>query len=147
MNQNWNRWIFASASKVFKAVADAFPVHFFVAGTKRDTDSKSDYIVFRMQGPNFTEVSHNYFRVDVTINILYAVTIASDFHLPYKIAGMLAETMDEFCVYKYGDDDSLLGTLRLSRPVNVNHLGQTDEDTNVVQGMVVGTYVMFLDEN
>ncbi len=145
MNSNWPRWIYASASKVFKTTADAYPVHFFLEGTKRDTDTKSNFIEFRMQGPRVTEVSNNFYRLDLEINILYSVAISGDFHLPYRIVGKISETMGDICIYKWGDDDTFLSVLTLKRqPVIVSHFGQARADTEIVQGTVEGSYVMHL---
>jgi len=146
MNPNWNRWIFASASKVFKTMADAFPIHFFLEGTVQDTDTKNNYITFQMQGPRVTEICKNFFKLDIEIVILYSATIGVDAHLPYKIAGKIVETMTDFCVYQYNDGDALLGKLQLKRePVRVNHYGKAKPDAQIVQGVVIGSYVMFLD--
>ena len=143
---NWPRWIYASASKVFQTMADAYPIYFFLEGTKRRTDTKSNFIEFRMQGPRVTEISNGYYRLDVEINILYSIAISSDFHLPYKIAGKIVETMSDICVYKYNDGDALLGVLTLKRqPVVVAHFGQARPDTEVVQGTIEGSYTMHLN--
>ncbi len=146
MNENWPRWIYASASKIFKTMADAYPVHMFLEGTKRQTDTKSNFIEFRMQGPRITEISNGYYRLDLEINILYSIAISDDFHLPYKLAGKIIETMGDICVYRYNDGDALLGVLTLKRqPVLVNHFGQARADTEVLQGTVEGSYVIFLE--
>ncbi len=146
MNENWPRWIYASASKVFQTVANAYPIHLFLEGTKRDTDQKSNFIEFRMNGPRVTEISHGYFRLDLEINILYSISIGPDFHLPYKIAGKIVETMGDICIYKWGDGDALLGTLILKRqPVVVSHFGQARADTDTVQGTIEGAYIIHLN--
>ncbi len=146
MNENWIRWIYASASKIFKTMADAYPVHMFLEGTKRYTDTHSNFLEFRMSGPRITEISNGYYRLDLEINILYSIAIGTDFHLPYKIAGKIVETMSDICVYEYNDGDAYLGTLTLKRqPVVVAHFGQARADTEVVQGTVEGSYVIHLN--
>jgi len=143
MNANWPRWILASTSYIFKTAADAFPIHMYLEGTKRRTDTRSTFIEFRLNGPRVTEVSSDYYKLEVEINVLFAVTVEDDFHLPQKVIGMLLETMTDVCVYKYGDDDTLLGTLVLKRqPVNVVTGNQTE--TEIVQGLVNGSYAMYL---
>jgi hypothetical protein len=142
---NWTRWIYASASKVFAAAAAAYPIHFYLEGTKRDTDKKINFIEFRINGPRLTEISHNYYRLDLDINILYSVAIGSDFHLPYKITGMILNTMKDICIYKWNDGDALLGVLTLKRqPIMVSHFGQARADTEILQGTVEGNYVIYL---
>lgn len=143
---NWTRWIYASTSKIFAAAAATYPIHFYLEGTKRDTDKKTNFIEFRMNGPRLTEISHNYYRLDVDINILYSVTIGSNFHLPYKITGLILNTMKDMCIYKWNDGDALLGVLTLKRqPVVVSHFGQARADTEIIQGTIEGAYVIHLN--
>lgn len=148
---DWARWIFASTSKYFQEIADAYPIHFFIESTERQTNEESKWIEFRIDGPQITELSHNYFRLDVEINILWSINLDdTDFHEPYRIAGALAEAMTDICIYKYGDDESLLGTLTLrqdaNNPVRCNSFGQVRPDTQLIQGTVEGSYSMFLIE-
>ncbi len=145
MNANWPRWILASTSKVFQTAATAFPIHMYLEGTERRTDTHSNYIEFRLNGPRVTEVSSDYFKLEVEINVLFAVTIEDDFHMPQKVIGMLLETMADMCVYKYGDDSSLVGKLVLKRtPINVIYGNQTKAEIEIVQGLVSGFYTMYL---
>ncbi|KKN19231.1 hypothetical protein LCGC14_0947760 [marine sediment metagenome] len=154
-NTNWPRWIYASTSKYFQEIADAYPILMYIEGVERDTKNESKWLEFRMDGPQTREISKNYFRLDVEINILWSVHLDStDFHEQQRISGMLIEAMTDICVYKYGngvvDDDSLLGTLILQQdpnnPVRDNNFGQVRSDTQLVQGSVEGTYRMYLSE-
>ncbi len=150
-NANWPRWIYASTSKYFQAVADAYPVHMFLESVERDTKNESKWIEFRMDGPQTREISKGYFRLDVEINILWSVHLDSaDFHDQQRILGMLIEAMTDICIYRYGDDGSLLGTLILQQdpnnPIRGNNFGQVRPDTQLVQGSVEGTYRMYLSE-
>lgn len=122
----------------------------FVEGVDRLTNEEDKWIEFRMDGPQTTEVSDDYFRLDVEINILWSVDIdCNEFHEPYRIAGMLVEAMTNICIYQYGDGDALLGTLQLIQekgsPVRSNNFGQIRSDTKIVQGTVEGTYKMHLN--
>ncbi|KKM81508.1 hypothetical protein LCGC14_1329120 [marine sediment metagenome] len=150
-NSNWPRWLYASTSKYFQAIADAYPIHMYLEGVERDTKEESKWIEFRMDGPQTREISKGYFRLDVEINILWSVHLDStDFHEQQRILGMLIEAMTDICIHKYGDDDSLLGTLILQQdpnnPIRGNNFGQVRPDTQLVQGSVEGTYRMYLSE-
>ncbi len=154
-NANWPRWIYASTTKHFQAIADAYPISMYIEGVERDTRNESKWLEFRMDGPQTTELSKNYFRLDIEINILWSVHLDSiDFHDQQRIFGMLVEAMTDICIHKYGegvgDDDSLLGTLilqqDLNNPIRGNNFGQVRPDTQLVQGSVEGTYRMYLSE-
>ncbi len=150
-NANWPRWIYASTSKYFQSVADAYPIHMYLESLERNTKNESKWIEFRMDGPQTREISKDYFRLDVEINILWSVHLDStDFHDQQRILGMLVAAMSDICIYKYGDDDSLLGVLMLQQdpnnPVRGNNFGQVRSDTQLVQGSVEGTYRMYLTE-
>lgn len=146
MNPNWARWIYVSALKHFQAAADSYPIHLFIEGTHRDTVNKNQFIEFRTDGPQTTEVSHNYYHLDFEINILFSVDIGDDFQAVHRIAGWLVETMTDICVCAYGDGDASIGTLCLkqnkSNPVRVNQFGQVRTDLQIVQGTVEGSYRM-----
>lgn len=152
-NPNWQRWIFASASKYFQGIADAYPVQMHIEGVERTISDEEKWIEFRMDGPAVTEYSRNYYQLDVEINILWSVHMNSqDFHETKKLSGALVEAMTNICIYKYGDgvddDDSLLGSLVLRQdkyhPIRVNEFGQVRADTHLVQGAVEASYRMIL---
>lgn len=152
-NPNWQRWIFASASKYFQGIADAYPVQMHIEGTERMISDDQSWIEFRMDGPMIIEQSHNYYQLDVEINILWSAHMNSqDFHETKKLVGALIKAMTKICIYKYGtgadDDDSLLGILVLRQDkyhsIRVNDFGQVRADTHLVQGVVEASYQMFL---
>lgn len=150
---NWPRWTFASASKHFSTAAAAYPIALFIEGTDRQTNTEVKWLEFRMDGPRLTEVSRNYYRLDVEINMFWSANMDQvDFHEPYRLIGLLQTAMTDICVYRYGDgpddDDSFLGTLQLvqdrSNPIRMANFGQILPDTKIVQGTVEGTYKMYL---
>lgn len=147
INSNWTRWIYASTSKYFKAIADSYPIPFFLEGLERDTNEQTKWIEFKLNGPIIEEISHGVFKIIIDINILWSVNLEKDdFHEPYRIIGLLTEAMENICVYKYGDDDSYLGTLQLNGSVRVQNFGQTKSNLQIVQGFVEQEYLMFLME-
>ncbi len=152
VRMNWPRWIFASISKHFNDVAILNSIPMFIEGTHRFTKSDKKYFELRIDGPNFQEVSKNYFRLDVNVNILWAFNQDDeDFHEPQRIIGFLAHAIDDICIYKYGsgvlDDSSLLGMLQLKLGPRANNFGQVRSDVRLMQGTVEGTYRMYVDCN
>lgn len=147
INSNWTRWIYASTSKYFKTIADTYPIHFFLEGLERDTNEYTKWIEFKLNGPVIEEISSNVFKIIIDINILWSINLEKDdFHEPYRIIGLLTEAMSDICVYKYGDDDSYLGTLQLNGSARVQNFGQIKQDLQIVQGFVEQEYQMILIE-
>lgn len=153
IDSNWSRWIFASATKKFQIVADDLTIPLYIEGIERLTKEDSSWLEFRLDGPNIREISKNCYRLDVAINILWAIHLDSgDFHAGRVIAGKLQEAMTCFEVRKYGDgpfdDGSLVGVLKLqqdkSNIIRSGDFGQLRPDTQITQGTVTGPFRMFL---
>jgi hypothetical protein len=124
----------------------------FIEGTKRFTDEDEKYIEVRVDDPDFQEVSKNYFRIDVHVNILWSFNQDNeDFHEPQRMVGVFAYAMNDICIYRYGngivDDSSLVGTLQLKQGPTANTLGQVRSDARLMQGTIDGTYRMYIDCN
>jgi len=152
-NINWPRWIFASISKHFQNIADANDLYMHIEGVERSTNKQNKWIELRVDGPNIIELSKNYFRLDIEINILLSIDLDhEDFHKSQKFAGILANAMTDICIYRYGDgvddDDSFLGILTLKQDagdvIRINNLGETMVDVQIVHGTIEGSYEMFL---
>ncbi len=150
--QNLARWLYASTSKYFNAIALANDLHFFVEGTNRETNEQQKYIEFRLDGPSITELSKNYYRLDVEINILWSFNQDDeDFHEPERLKGILMDAMQNICIYKFGDgpndDDSLVNTLQLKQDqrivTRVSNFGQVRKDARLMQGTVEGSFNMY----
>ncbi len=150
--QNLSRWLYASTSKYFNTIALTNDLHFFVEGTNRETNEQQKYIEFRLDGPNITELSKNYYRLDVEINILWSFNQDDeDFHAPESLKGILMDAMQNICIYKFGDgpndDDSLVGVLQLKQNqrivTRVNNFGQIRPDVRLLQGTVEGSFNMY----
>ncbi|KKK55613.1 hypothetical protein LCGC14_3072780, partial [marine sediment metagenome] len=153
LREHWPRWIFASVSKYFSEIATSSDLHFFIEGTHRQTKDYQKFIEFRMDGPSITELSKNYFQIDVEINMLWSFNQDQEnFHESQRITGILLNAMTDICVYRYGDDSvdnsELLGTLSLRQdkknPIRVNNFGQVRTDVKLMQGTVEGTFRMIL---
>jgi hypothetical protein len=151
--RHWARWILASVSKYFAQHIEKEGYTFLVEGEQRDIDLE-DFIEFRLDGPDLTELNPNYYRLDVDINLLWSHNQGLDNYLePARIRGLLTRAMRDICIYRYGDgvadDDSLLGILKLKQDrqnsVRVNNFGQVRVDVQLFQGTVEGAFEMHLD--
>jgi hypothetical protein len=152
-NPNWARWIQISVIKVFQTMATANNVHLFIEGQERKTQNYSQYFELRTDGPHFRETSRGHFKIDFEINVLFTSHMSTTtMYTPQQLAGLLEQTMNDICVYRYGDgvddDDTFLGVLQIvmdkRNSVRTNQFGQIRPDTDIVQGTVEGTFKMHL---
>jgi hypothetical protein len=155
INVNWNRWIFASISQHFKTKMDASSLAMFIEGQHRDTDTLSDYVELRIDGPDWREYSKDYWVGDVEVNILVSSAMSdSNYHTIHTNVGIVAAAFTPINVFRYGsgggDDDSGLGCLkikvdRLRDAIEVNHFGQIDKHTKIIQSTVEAHYQIHLN--
>jgi hypothetical protein len=164
-NANWPRWIFASTSKHFSDAAAANlakdgitpdPIPYYVEGNERDLQPGAlEYFEFRCDGPYLVEVSKDWWRVNIEINILVCTKRNDkDFHRIHTLCGLLvAAFTSNITIFKYGDsvadDQSILTCLTLDRNagenVVVSQLGQLGTDLLEQQAMVEAYYQGYLD--
>lgn len=152
-NPNWPRWIFASTSKHFQDRLGSLA--FYIEGQERTKQTTTDLIEYRMDGPYETEVNKDYWELYIEISILVQATKdGKDFHRIHRNVGLVAAAFTSIPVYKLGnsvdDDQSLLGCLELVQNVGhheriqINHFGQIEKDTPLLQSSVEGHYKMHL---
>lgn len=146
MRRHWNRWIYSSVAKHFAEVAEANNIYFYIAG-RRD-EIHSEFIELKVTGPDVTEECNNYFKIGITLDIIYSVLLTpEDGYKAQKIAGIIEEAITDICIYKYGDDDSFFGTLQVKRqPIESNCFGQVRPDTRIIQGVVSAALQMTTKE-
>lgn len=153
INKNWPRWIFASVSKHFDDRRQGLPM--FIEGQHRDTRSLKDFIELRMDGPQFTEVSHNYWRLYFEVNILVQSTMDEhSYHRIHTNVGIVAAAFSDIGLMRYGtgpsDDQEqwgcagLLQDTRKRQHLDIFHFGQIDKQTKLMQATVEGHYETFL---
>lgn len=155
-DKNWDRWIFASISKEFNDNRQTIPL--FVEGQHRDdTQDKATLFELRIDGPNYTEVSKDCWRIDIEVNILVQAAMDNeDFHTIRKLCGIAsAMFINNLPIFKFGDgvddDDSLLSCMKLLQDVKgreriqTSHFGQIDPSVKVQQSTVEGHYRMLLN--
>jgi len=144
---NWSRWLQASICKHFD---DNVDLPMFVEGDPRATKDEVDFFEVRIDGPDIRLLNPNYWRLDVSINILIQSTINNaDTHKIHKQIGLVMDEFDHSInVYRYGvasegNDDSLLGCLyMIDDPLDVKHFGQLEPRLMLMQASIEGKYTM-----
>jgi len=159
-NTRLPQWIFLSAVEYFrKIVEDDESLKYFVEGEPRTTDKDTEYIEFRLDGPESEEVSHNYWHHDVEINLAITVVQKKDIGRIHRYVGIIVQAMNaEIPVFKYGcptdvaNDKSFIGCLQLrrefrERAIVAAHFGQVEASLNVMQATVEGHFRLTLCED
>lgn len=146
MNSNWCRWIKASCIKHFSDSLSSY-IPLFVEGTDRRTESEQSYCEFRIDGPHASELSRDFWELDIVINIL-VVTIRTDGNI-YQHETNVGVVFDAFIngitVKRYGpdsmiDDQSILGCLNKREKIIVSNFGQVQNDMRMIQSTVEARY-------
>ena len=156
-NPNWARWVFASVATYLKGIANSEHLAVLIEGLDDRTTEfmeATDRCEVRITGPFTKELSHNYFRIEVVVNVLFLSRYEEEknqYALMQKI-GVFHEAMDgAFAVYKYGnepgdDEHALVGCLSpvqgRNDAIRVMHFGQVDPTNRIKQSMVDVRYVM-----
>lgn len=149
----WSRWIKSSIVQHFRT--NITGVDLYIEGMERPNEAPVDLVEVRMDGPEFKELSHEYFRVYVEINLLLQVTINDeDIYHEEDIIGEVCNAFTKnITIRKKGqdseDDDSVIGCLDLMTRgddgVKVNRFGQIEPNTRLLQSTIEGHYEMFLE--
>lgn len=149
INRNWPRWIRASTAKWFSDRMNG--LYFYVEGSDSRTKEHRKHIEFRLDGPFAKELSHNYWQLDIEINLLVStIRDDSDLYEHERSVGIACEAMTAgIPVWKYGDgpdDDpiSQLGCLLLipdnRERIIVSNFGLIKEDSRILQSTVEAHY-------
>lgn len=155
-NANWGRWIYASVSDHFNtAITTLQPTaKVYVEGSDKENDDLM-YCEFRMDGPYITEMSRNWWKVWINVNIFcVAKRSGKDFHAIHTLTGAVANSFNNSIeCFKFGtqvgDDSTSFACLQLDTKrgddVLVSHFGQIDPDLLEMQATVDGCYEAFID--
>lgn len=155
LQQDLERWIFASACKAFDDRKQG-AILFFEETNKDDSKiGQDDFAEFRLDGPYFRNPSKDYWIIDCEINIFVTSRMNhKDFHRSRRTLGIFRTAMTDWEVLRLGDgpddDQSLVGCMRLTpivsgdRELRVSNFGQIDTKTRLVQACVEGHYRMEL---
>ena len=123
----------------------------FVEGQKRNTDELKTFYEVRMDGPWFTEVSRDCWKIYGEVNILVQATLDErDTQLIHRSVGLVTAAFTDISVYRFGDepgDDNtfvwcwqLLQDTRARERVQVAHFGVIEPNTKLTQAVVEGHY-------
>jgi len=158
MESNLARWTMASIAVYFKAVANTISLAFFVEGVdEREPDTmRQEHAELRVSGPYVCELSHNYWRVHIDINVLLTDYMKMSTENAYDInrwgGVFLAAMTENIPVYRFGDgsndDGSLVGCLTqrkgFSEPARLIHFGQVSREDRIRQAVVDGRFEIYL---
>ena len=161
-NPNWARWVFASVATYLKGIANSEHLPVLIEGLDDRTTAfmeATDRCEVRITGPFTKELSHNYFRIEVVVNVLFLSRYEEEknqYAVMHKI-GVFHEAMDgAIAVFKYGneqgdDEHALVGCLSpvqgRNDAIRVMHFGQVDPTNRIKQSMVDARYRMELSTN
>jgi len=153
VDKNWPRWIFASITKHFAGI---ITLDVFLEGMDRQTKDLESFAEIRIDGPRTNELSADYWRLYVEINVLIQTIMDdSSLHSHWDNIGNVNMAFTQgICVHKYGDgdddDDSSLGCLMLvtdrydRENIITSNFGQIDKSVTLQQATVEAHYEMFL---
>lgn len=157
---NWTRWVFASVAEHFSSnVFAPNNIPFIMEGIdERDEQfmTEEDRAEVRINGPWTSELSNDWWRIWVDINILVTSYFGSEDKDAYTLernVGFVHEYADTTIpILKHGvgagDDGSVLGCLRprsgKNDSIRVIHFGQFSRVDRIKQSQVDGRYVMDL---
>jgi len=161
-NPNWARWVFASVATYLKQVANEQRLAVLVEGLDDRTTAimeATDRCEIRITGPFTKELSHNYFQIEVLVNVLFVSRYEEEKnqYAIMQMIGVFHEAMDgAIAVYKYGslegdDEHELVGCLSpvqgRTDAIRVMHFGQVTPTDRIKQSMVDARYRMELSTN
>lgn len=150
-NSNWSRWIKASTARHFKPT----DIPYFVEGFERTTESQSEWVEFRIDGPYVKEMTRGSWKLNVEINLLISVPGGKDAYRIERIEGDVTKHfLDCIEVYKLGqdeaDDGTLLGCFKMIQTgrdkIIVTNFGKLKPDVNLYQKSIEAHYQMFLND-
>jgi hypothetical protein len=158
LDANLARWTMASIAVYFKDVADTISLTFFVEGVdEREPDTmRQEHAELRVSGPYVRELSHDYWRVHIDINIMltdYMKMSTEDAYDINRWGGVFLTAMtDPIPIFRFGtgpdDDGSLVGCLTqrkgFSEPARLIHFGQVSREDRIRQAVVDGRFEMYL---
>ena len=153
MSEHWPRWINASINQHFDS--NITGVKLFIEGQHRDTRTDEEFFELRVNGPYLTEVSKDYWFVEVMVNTLVQATMNNDLYRIQRLTGTLVPVYISIPMFRLGDgaeDDGLqFGCLKLvqdvgnRRRIKVDYFGQIRPETKLQQATVDADYYMYLE--
>jgi len=123
----------------------------FVEGVDERSDGlmRASHSELRTQGPYVKEISKKVWRVTCEINIYltHFMEMSGDAYAVEKWGGIFMEAMDApINIYKYGDDNSFIGCLRVElgkgNEISFFDFGIANNDTRVHQAEIDASFKM-----
>jgi len=156
LNSNWARWIKASAAVYFKTTTDTLGLPLLTEGVDTREHAKLHYnhAELRVNGPFVITPSHNYYILNVDVNVLLTELMDASSDNAYNIdtwCGALQAVMDgPINIFRYGseegDDQVFIGCLIPRQGKydanRVLHFGQISRVDSVRQSVVDGRFKM-----
>lgn len=153
MNVNWARWIKTSIVKYFDTNKGSYTL--FVEGADRHTQDLQTWVEVRTDGPYIREVSKNYYKLTVEVNLLLSSIVNENIYTQDALCGYFQSLFTCIPVFRYGPSDDIandnvqFGELvlfdHMRESIKLNHFGIIRPDTNLIQSTVEGHYLMWLE--
>jgi hypothetical protein len=161
-NPNWARWLFASAASVLKNVAESNDLPVLIEHLDERTAAfiqSSDRAEIRITGPFSQEISKDYHRLLVDVNVLLTSRYdgaAKNQYAILKNAGLFHGALSmPIPVWNYGPEDGdyndspvfigcLLPKGAKGDLIKVFNFGQTNETDKIKQSVVDARFEMYL---
>ena len=158
MNEHLARWTTASIVDYFKTITLGLALPMFVEGLDEHSAQlmEIDRAELQINGPLVREVSKDYWRLHVDVNILIIDHMQMRLENAYSSIAwggkLLSAMMDPIPVFKYGtgaaDTGALVGCLTqrmgISEPARLINYGQVSVDARIRQSAVAGQFEMFV---
>lgn len=154
MNPNLDRWIYASICQHFTSRITSVPV--CIEGARNLLADRKQSIEIRCDGPYYTELSKDYWRAYIEVNLLIqSAKVNNDMYAIRRLTGMVVGAFTQcITVYKYGsdaviDDGSVVDVfIRMDgtsdrEKIQVSHFGQVEPTVQLEQATVEAHYEMF----
>jgi len=145
MNEKWPRWLRASLAEHFNTNINGNYLH--IEGQQHKEEEPDDRFELRVDGPDSKELPGKQYLLLVYVNLLVRVKQDIDIYKidTYKGRGLKAFTTN-INVFKYGDDDVLLGCLERYAQVIVTDYYQVAQPNNILHATVESQYQITLSE-
>lgn len=150
MDANWARWIKSSVVQYFTTALSGLSL--YIEGRERPNPAPTKLIELRVDGPTGKELSHNYWKLSIEINVLISCTRdSSDAYATERLIGAVqAAFAQTITVKKYGDTSpgDYLGCLSRRddgrEGIITSEFGLIDASQGLRQATVEGHYMMEL---
>jgi len=162
INENWAKWVYSSILNHFEeseyfikwetyledphTYDEQGITPMYIDGCSFDSKDVKDYIEIRIEGPDIVEVSNNYFKITLDLNILTSVTKDSNIWKTHELVGKVQKTFSTISVYRYGsgteDNNSLVGCLNRQNKMETIPWGQPDPNIKQIQQTIESQYKM-----